>query len=328
MHELFDHDTATGFATRRASALKFKPLTVVSDRSAIMKAAAIAAGLVLGLLLARLALAGASIGIPEVALLIGAILASVWTQHAIAEEIHDGVHFRVLSNARRNDLLCSVYASMIGVEFLNFRRDHSLHHRFFGSPRDPDYVKYVQAPRGLGGWVRYLGLYFSGLAAVQRLIDRRPSEEPKAAPVGFLKQHPHGTAVAQLCLLGIGAVLVHPVWYFICWIGPLLTITYGITQLRTMLEHWSGEDWIDPKTGERRTGALFNLQGGLQRNLFAAQFGYNYHGSHHILPAIPNTNLERTAEEMRDYPFEGSLPIRTMTYAARIKDVIRRSVAT
>jgi fatty acid desaturase len=301
-----------------------KSLTVVNNRDGVRKLITIILSFAASLLLARAAWDGRYHAISGITFLIGAILTSVWTQHAIAEEIHDGVHLRVLSNARKNDGLCSIYSSILGISFAAFRREHLLHHKFFGTPEDPDYVKYAKAPKGLWSWVRYFSSHFSGWSAVQRLISTTLSKGIVRPSNGSSRQHPYGTCVAQICILGIGVIIVHPAWYFVCWIGPLFTITYGITQFRTMLEHWSPVEWASPKTGERRAGALFNLEGGLQRNLFAAQFGYNYHGSHHLLPTVPNTKLKNAAKDIADLRSNSGPPIHTMTYFARIAEICRR----
>lgn len=300
----------------------------MSDRRGLLKFSLIMAGLAMSLFMARASLRIGVFHWDGMLLLIGSILAGVWTQHAAAEEIHDGVHLRVLSKPARNDLLSSLYSSLIGVSFVEFRREHLRHHRYFGTPQDPDFAKYAKAPGSLGDWVRYFGLYFCGIAAARRLLAAAANGGSAAGSHSLFGQHPAGTAAAQLALLGIGAVLVNPLWYILCWAGPLFTVTYGITQFRTLLEHWSPYSWVNGKTGERKIGGLFNLEGSVQRNLMAAQFGYNYHGAHHLLPAVPNTTLRRAVEklDMNDY-LNGATQIKTTTYAVRILEVFRGQVS-
>jgi fatty acid desaturase len=284
-----------------------------------LKLALILGGLVAALGFGRLAMLGGSMFL----FVLASIAASVWTQHATAEEIHDGVHQRVFSSVRANELVSKVYASLIGVPFAEFRKAHLAHHRFFGTPNDPDYPKYESAPQGAAQWAKYVLLNFSGVAAVHRIVagSPQPADATKTS-AGLWSQYPAGMVAAQATLLVTGAVLVHPVWYFAGWLLPLITITYGITQLRTLLEHWSPEPWYDPRTGEARKGALYNLTGSVQRNVFGAQFGYNYHGTHHIHSAVPNYDLADYAD---DTTMPAHLPIRTCSFLTRLIQVVGRS---
>jgi len=284
-----------------------------------LKVALIVAGLGAALGFGRLAMAGG----PMVLFLLASIAAAVWTQHAIAEEIHDGVHQRVFTSVAANELVSKIYASLIGTSFADFRKAHLAHHRFFGTPQDPDYEKYASAPFGAAAWTKYALVNFTGYAAVRRILGGlgQPAA-PARKPAGLWSQYPLGAAVAQFSLLVVGAALVHPLWYFVCWFAPLITITYGITQLRTMLEHWSPEPWYDPRTGEPRRGALYNLTGSVQRNIFGAQFGYNFHGTHHIHSAVPNYDLADYAE---DAAMPAHLPIRSCSFLSRFVQVVGRS---
>jgi fatty acid desaturase len=282
------------------------------------KLALILAGLIAAVGFGRLAMAGG----PMWLFVVASIAAAVWTQHAIAEEIHDGVHQRVFSSVQANELVSKLYASLIGVSFAEFRKAHLAHHRYFGTPDDPDYPKYESAPQGAAGWTAYFLYHFSGAAAVQRVFAGSPEvADTTKKPGGPWSQYPLGTAAAQGALLVIGTILVHPLWYVVCWLLPLVTITYGITQLRTLLEHWSPEPWYDPRTNEPRKGALYNLTGNVQRNVFGAQFGYNYHGTHHVHSAVPNYDLADYAD---DAAAPAHLPIHTCSFLTRLVQVVGR----
>ena len=298
-----------------------KSLAFLSDPKSLAKFALISAGLAASMGLARMALLGHAWTVCWLA----SVAVAVWTQHAIAEEVHDGVHQHIFSRVPLNELASKLYASMIGISFRQFRKEHLAHHRFFGSPADPDYPKYAEAPCGFTRWYAYFLRNFTGYAVAERLLRGagRRQANARASDAKGWAQHPAGTAIAQLSLLGLGSLLVAWPWYFVCWLGPLVTLTYGLTQFRTLLEHWSPNSWRDPKTGESRVGALYNLTGRVQRNFFAAQFGYNYHGLHHHYAVLPNYNLGRLAElSQRAAP--AGMPIHTTTYLARVREVLSR----
>jgi fatty acid desaturase len=294
------------------------PARIDNVRAAI-KVALIVGGLAAALGFGGLATAGGSMAW----LVLASVAAAIWTQHAIAEEIHDGFHQRVFSSIQANEIVSKIYASLIGISFSELRKAHLAHHRFFGTPDDPDYEKYESAPQGLAEWTKYFLYNFSGAAAVHRTFTgSQGSADTARKSARLLSQHPLGTAAVQATLLLIGAMLVHPLWYFFCWFVPLITISYGITQLRVMMEHWSPEPWYDPRTNEPRKGALYNLTGSVQRNLFGAQFGYNFHGTHHIHPAVPNYDL---ADYAGDAAMPAHLPIRSCSFFTRLLQVLRRA---
>jgi fatty acid desaturase len=205
-------------------------------------------------------------------------LCSVWVQHAMAEEVHDGVHYRLTVNRRMNNFLSGIYSSMMGASYSAFRTAHLMHHRHFGTPDDPDYPKYTSCPQSAAAWLRYFAFNFSGVAAVYSVAfgGRNKVQDESRDRL----QHPLGTFAVQAGLIA-GSWLFVPYWY-ICYVGALVTVSYGIAQLRTLLEHCNPE---------MPTGSLFNSPGVVGRNLFAAQFGYNYHGTHHLYPSVSNHKL-------------------------------------
>jgi O-methyltransferase len=253
----------------------------------------------------------------------GAVLLTIWTQHAIAEEIHDGVHQRLSSATAGNEFLSGLYSSMIGISFANFKGEHLTHHLHFGDDQDPDYPKYSVLPRGTGGWTRYFLTYFTGYAAARRIL--RGKKTARDLPGRFHWQHPAGTALLQLSLWAATAWLANPWWYPFFWFLPLLTLTYGLTQFRTLLEHYC--DPASPYADKNgRAGAIYDLGGFMQAQLFAAQYGYNYHGTHHCLPSVPNYALNRVQEvPVEKLPNSVRLVIRS-TYLRRIGELLNLSM--
>jgi fatty acid desaturase len=245
-----------------------------------------------------------------------AFLASVWGQHAASEEIHDGVHYRLLNGHRANDALSAFYASFVGISFREFRATHLLHHRHFGKPTDPDYPKYAKRPGSRAGWIRYVTGNFSGAAAVRRLVAGSIGSRD---PVRRFGQYPVGTAAVQLVLWGVTWIVVSPFWYPLCWVLPLITVTYGVTQFRTLLEHWK-----ESTSDDRSTGGLFNLGGEVQKHIFAAQFGYNRHGTHHQHPSVPNYNLARLDRSLAGNT-DWTTAVTSTSYSGRVTDVLRGS---
>src|ERR1700730_14172267 len=104
-----------------------KSLAFLSDPKSLAKFALISAGLAASMGLARMALLGHAWTVCWLA----SVAVAVWTQHAIAEEVHDGVHQHIFSRVPLNELASKLYASMIGISFRQFRKEHLAHHRFF-----------------------------------------------------------------------------------------------------------------------------------------------------------------------------------------------------
>lgn len=248
-----------------------------------------------------------------IAAAIVAFAAGVWTQHAIAEEVHDGVHYRLLPDRRTNELMSGFWASAIGISFDGFRVVHLRHHRLFGTPEDPDYAKYAVKPSGPGGWLRYFALNFCGFNAFRTVLATR------AQPAGGARhfQHPCGTALLHGTMLA--ASFASGSWvYPLFWLLPLVTVTYGITQFRTLLEHWDEVTDGSSRGGTAR-GAYFNLTGRVWKHVLASQFNYNLHGAHHQLPSIPNYNLARAVGE--DLTAQEPGVVQTRGFLGRLRDV-------
>lgn len=305
-------DSAVGAAASKPTRGRdLRTLSIVSSWRGLAKLGLVLIGIVVSVLCAALA--------QHVSWLLWplAFLGSVWAQHSAAEEIHDGVHYRLLSGHRANDVLSGFYCSLVGVSFREYRVVHLLHHRHFGMPADPDYPKYATRPGTRGGWIRYFAGNFSGVAATQRLVaGMRGPRTPTASPRTTSLQYPLATAALQLVLWGVTAILVSPLWYPLCWVLPLITLTYGVTQFRVLLEHWQESTYDDSD------GGLFNLGGEVQKHIFGGQFGYNRHGTHHLHPSVPNYNLARL-DRLLAGEIESTTPVTATSYWTRTGDMFR-----
>jgi fatty acid desaturase len=244
---------------------------------------------------------------------------AVWAQLAMQEELHDGVHYRLLKARWANEWLSRFYGYSIGLSLEQFRQLHLRHHRYFGVPDDPDYIWYAKCPVGTSGWFVFLARNFLVINAIVGLTHADLPSKIDVEGSLFAK------IAVQLVLLLILAVLIHPLAYFVFWLIPLFTLSYGIGKTRTLLEHWNPDSWTHPITGTQAIGAFFNFESGIQSQLFGAPFGYNYHATHHQIPSIPNVALTNLPD---DYPeiFPAFL-VKNTTYFARIRDVLRYSNA-
>lgn len=245
-----------------------------------------------------------------------AFITVTWAQHAVFEELHEGAHYRLASSRRLNEYLAGLYGSLMGISLDNFRVRHHMHHRHFGTSRDPDLPQYQTCPSGGKGWLQYIAVNFTGYGAITSLLGAH-STLTTGKPSW---QHPGFTLIVQFMVFIVGVAVGQPFFYFVFWFAPLITLTYGISHFRTLLEHYNTRTWQDPTTGETCYGAFYNFQAGLQRHLLGAQFGYNYHGSHHTEPSVPNYNLNQIAHE--DYREVPETLIRTTTYFHRINEIL------
>ncbi len=253
-------------------------------------------------------------------LYIVAFLMATWAQHAIFEELHEGAHYRLVAARQINEYLTGLYGSLIGISLTHFRARHNMHHRHFGTPLDPDLPQYQTCPIGAKAWLKYIAVNFTGYGAITSLLGAQ-STLTTGKPS---RQHPGFTIILQVIILGLGVAIRLPLFYFAFWFAPLITLTYGISHFRTLLEHYNAHTWLDPITGETCYGAFYDFSPGIQRHLLGAQFGYNYHGSHHAEPSIPNYNLNQITHD--DYRALPENLIRSTTYLSRINELLALSV--
>jgi fatty acid desaturase len=206
-------------------------------------------------------------------------------QHALLVLMHDGVHYRLLRNRRRNDWMSEVILAWPHlVTARQYRKNHFAHHRHLNTAQDPDLVR----RKGDPAWIfpqatRSLAKTFfrdvTGLNAPALLKLVASVRSTDSVPAGFQAIR-YGFYAASLGVIIYAGALESFALY---WIVPMFTWLVLIMRVRSIAEHHAidieGQDNAYPLT--RTTQASW-----LER-IFLAPKNVNYHIEHHFFPSVP-----------------------------------------
>ncbi len=242
---------------------------------------------------------------PEWPVWLAAILVVGNRQHALGVLMHEGVHYRITSSRRWNELLSDWLAGYpIFIPTDNYRVFHLKHHRWLDTPRDPERHVFENFPTEFRfpmerlRFFLYLlrdlsGLWPRPLFMLVRLVWGLPEQKRwHLIPIALL----HAGVIAVALATGT----IH--FYLLLWLVPMLTVFQATFRVRYITEHHG----IDEAGKERYTReepdvlrTTRSIRGWMGQTLFGPH-GINYHLEHHLYPSVPFFNLpelSRTLEQ-------------------------------
>ena len=217
-------------------------------------------------------------------------------QHALGILLHDGTHYRLLSNRALNDAVCDLFCAFpVGMATSRYRHEHLLHHRFLNTGGDPYWVDFQRddnwhwpKQRGAALWVFFKDLTLLNLPRWMAVAHRW---SPWANHLGKQSVPPPLTRAERLRLYAFYAVVLGVLaatgaWLdlLLLWLLPSLTLTMALVRLRTIGEHLA-----IPNRNE--LDASRHTDGTLLEHLTVSPFNINFHLDHHLFPAGPYYNL-------------------------------------
>jgi fatty acid desaturase len=224
-------------------------------------------------------------------LVVGIPLVSA-AQHALFLLAHEGAHFCVARDKRRNDLVSDLcFAGPIFYTTEKYREGHTPHHTDLGDhARDLERRTWVLL-RG-GHFARLLLRSLTGWTAARAIFALTPDKVgARQAPWRWLTVV--GTAQSLLLAYcwGVGA----PFAYLWLWLLPFCTLTNVLLILRAVAEHQplgyaaraEPDEAVDLAPVLTRTFATGPLEG-----FFLAPIGAHHH-EHHLFPSVPFMQLPR-----------------------------------
>jgi fatty acid desaturase len=237
---------------------------------------------------------------PNPLTIVFALLVIAARQLGLAIVMHEAAHRTVFASRWWNDWagnwLC---AYPVWTEIGPYRDYHLKHHKYTGTPDDPDLGLAAPFPitrssfrrkvwrdlSGQTGWKQAKGIFLRDMGWVrgrnQRTLGMNEGEQPD---VGWHKIAP--VAITNLVLLGLLTAAGYPALYLL-WVVSWLTTYRFVTRLRSIAEHGMVRDPLDPLGNTRTTLASW-----WERFLLAPN-KVNYHLEHHLLMTVPHHNLPR-----------------------------------
>lgn len=217
-------------------------------------------------------------------------------QHALGILMHDGTHYRLLTNRALNDAVCDLFCAFpVGMATSRYRHEHLMHHRFLNTDGDPYWVDFKLddnwhwPKRPVAAlWVFFKDLTLLNLPRWMAVVQRW---SPWGNHFGKRVSPPPLTRAERVRLYAfyaavLGVLIVTGAWLavFLLWVLPSLTLTMALVRLRTIGEHLAIPN-------RHELDASRHTDGTLLEHLTVAPFNINYHVDHHLFPAVPYYNL-------------------------------------
>ncbi|WP_017661152.1 fatty acid desaturase family protein [Baaleninema simplex] len=229
---------------------------------------------------------------------------------------HDAIHGALHPNRRVNDNLARwlVYGPMF-MALEDARRNHLKHHRYMGTPDDPD--RYLHTFAAKNSPLQFL-LYCSGLATFGKTVlkvtpfgklleasnrDSQASETqtPKTpqteALLGDYFQQRIPVLLWQPLLIAAIALSPLPVWaYLLLWVAPIFFLVFVPDEIRAFCDHAVLTYPDDTCDLER---LISFCPPWWEAQIFSPHH-MNYHAEHHLWPSMPHYHLAKAHRFVRD----------------------------
>lgn len=221
-------------------------------------------------------------------------------QLACAIIMHDTSHKSLFKSSAYNDFFGQWFGAYpIMLDMKRYRPYHLEHHIYTGTDNDPDLsltkgypttiwsmlrkmVRDLMGVTGIKGQLAVLGMHI-GIIKFElggKITKLKTTDKSWSDFILDSIKNLAGPIAAQLILFGTLSFVFSP-WYYLLWLGSLLTTYNWSLRVRSIAEHSCVPDRNDPHLNTRTIYANW-----LERMLFAPHY-VNYHAEHHLLMAAP-----------------------------------------
>ena len=225
-----------------------------------------------------------------------AIIVIATRQHALGILMHDGTHYRLLTNRMLNNAVSDLFCALpVGMLTSRYQYEHRLHHRYLNTDRDPYWLEFEKDSdwhwpkrklEAITVFIRdLLGINMRAMAPV--LYRWSPwanhfsqKDAPPALTLGE-RLRVYGLYGA----LAVGLTLSHGwIYFLVLWMLPLSTLVIAFIRIRTVGEHLA-------IANETELNASRHTDATLLERWTICPFNINYHLDHHLFPSVPYYNL-------------------------------------
>jgi fatty acid desaturase len=215
-------------------------------------------------------------------------------QLGLAVLMHECGHGTLFASRRANDWvgqwLCAV---PVLTDMHRYARGHTGHHRFAGTPKDPDLGNYRSYPVSQASFRRKVLRDLTGRTGWKLLSGRFGDSD---ALFGARRSRPDtlGFLAVVAVLWAVLAAFGHG-WLALLWPAAFLTTYLLFARLRQVAEHGGVPDLFDPdpRRHTRTTRARW------WERIFVAPNFVNFHLEHHLAAGVPCYRLRRFHEALQ-----------------------------
>ena len=213
---------------------------------------------------------------------------------------HDAQHSAFLPAKKWNDLVGAwLCAYPMGSIFGSSRAVHMAHHKLLGTGDDPDRNFHLEdnksTPRQFVA--HFARLVFGGQLWTSIIVNgflrprERSGQAASSAVVVNRKGHPE-----ILNLVPVQGLILVSLWlasgqwwlYFAIWVLPIFTLGTFLGFLRGFVDH---ARLVDDPQGPQEGRLMTVLHVSPIERWFLAPFDFQFHGEHHLFPALPHYYL-------------------------------------
>ena len=238
---------------------------------------------------------------------IPAIILIASRQQACFVLLHEAAHYRLYESKWLNDLVGRALGTITGISMCAYRIIHRLHHNNLYSTVDPDMALVAGYPRGRRYLARKLLKDFTGLTAPKTYSyffgaptsndesdAHRPLDDTSPALREAAERDRWVIAGFQTTALVVAIATGYGLEYFVLWILPAVTVLQALLRWRAICEHGAVADKSSPLTAARTNLSPVWLR------WFMFPHNVFYHVEHHLYPAIPQYNLARCHQVLKE----------------------------
>jgi len=200
--------------------------------------------------------------------------------------LHEASHAVLFSSRRVNDFMGFCFGIVTGYTFTLYRSNHMKHHKYLGTDLDPENGNFIKEDKNK---ISYLLIRsFFGFDAIKQfssfLRKNQAVIEKKRSTVGY--SIVLYLTVSYLIFLINNWRINELLIFDLMLVLPVVTLTFFLNRLRTILEHPLGLSHRDSLfTTTHSKGILWNY--------VLASFNFNYHIEHHLMPEISSLYYPR-----------------------------------
>lgn len=239
-----------------------------------------------------------------------AILLIAGRQLAFAILMHDCAHKSMFRTRWMNEFAGKwIGGAAIDAPFLAYREYHFRHHKYAGTPDDPDHVLVENYPVTKASLRRKFIRDLTGQTFVKEMVFSWKGAT-LAGKTPFL--------VFQ-CVLIIALTLAGALWALALWWAARIFVFPAILRLRNIGEHGVAMDRYDP---EPRRNTHTTRANWIER-LLVAPNRVNFHLEHHLFAAVPPYNLPHLHAVLAARGYHDGFACVSESYPAMLSKAVR-----
>ncbi len=224
---------------------------------------------------------------------------------------HDCSHHAFFKSPKVDEFVGHfIVGAPMNISLPAYRAYHLKHHKYAGTPQDPDIGFVKNYPISKDSMKRKFKRDLTGQTGIRDTMHKIRN---------FKLSRNYPWLVFHLLLLGILTAVGAPWAYLMWWVAELFVYP-AIVRLRQIGEHGTAKDRtsLDPRLNTGTTVAPF------WQRFFIAPNDVNYHLEHHYLAAVPPYNLKRLHTLLASRGFYEGFECISYGYGDVLKRAVKR----